>query len=158
MTMDAITTIDIFNRLQTLGYMKDKESIEDLPRNDQNLIVFSIPKGYDSLELFLNRPQKSFEQIMRPYLIDIICAEFLDSKREIGIQDDGSISPTGAIKKIQEEQLKVEYDTSSSTAYRDVSTPFDKMIEYLRNNSYLALQNFRYHYPYYRWYNLEDDS
>lgn len=156
MTMTEITEFDIEKRLLTLNYKPNPE--EGWSDTDLDLINISIQKGMNSLELFLNRKKTSFEEIMRPFVIDIICAEFFDSKREIGIQEDGTISPTGAVKKIQEEQLKVEYDTSSSTAYRDVSTPFDKMIEYLRNNSYLALQNFRYHYPYYRWYDLEDGS
>ena len=155
MTMDEIEDIDIADRLRSIGYLKDK-TYGEWGLEDHYLVDFSIEKGLQEASLHLNRKQDSFTNEMRPFLIDIICAEFFDSKRDIGIQEDGSITPTNRVKKIQEETLRVEYDTASSTAYRDVSTPYDRMIEHLRDQSYRALQNFRYHYPYYRWYDLEE--
>lgn len=152
--MKTIEEKEIAERLATLGYLQEKTYPDDWKDYNILLLQKSIEKGCISVSSYLNRTFESLPEEIRSLVIEIICAEFLDSKRDIGLQEDGTISQVANIKKIQEEQLKVEYDTSSSTAYRDVDTPFDKMIKYLRNTSYQALSPYRNHYAYHQWFNV----
>lgn len=149
--MIQITALEVSKRLQTLGYMQN-DDFGTYPNNwsekDRYLISFSIVKGMQEISEFLNRPIEEFVEEMRAFIVDIICAIFLSSKRDIGINADGSITPTGEVKSIKEDSLSVEYDVSASSSSSSSQSPFDEMLLNLRENSYQALQNYRYWYSY----------
>lgn len=146
-----ITSLEISKRLQTLGYMQEIEFgiyPEQWSEKDKYLISYSIQKGMQEVANYLNRNLDDFVEAMKPFVIDIICSLFLSSKRDIGINEDGSITPTGDIKTIKEDTLAVEYDVSNSTSSSSSQSPLDEMLQHLREDSYQALQNYRYWYCY----------
>lgn len=145
--MIEIKEEEIVKRLQTLQYQADKE-YQDWSTTDKYLVQYSIKKGMRSISSNLNRSIDDFVEEMRENVIDIICSEFLNSKRNIGINEDGSITPpTGDVKSIKEDTLSIEYatDSSSSGSSSNIS-PFDEMIDYLKKEAYQNLQSYRYFY------------
>lgn len=177
----TIENWEIAQRLQFLGYGKDLKDIQSSsdypgsgsqiwPIRDQLAIEYSKKRGLNEIAHYLNRSRanllKDFGSDVKESFLDIICSHFLEAKRDIGINSDGSISATpnatGDIKSIQEDALKIEYETDSSgggggtTEDGKYLSPFDEMIQYLKKEAYQSLQSYRYIYPYHRWISFQD--
>lgn len=156
MVIKAITPLEIANRLQTLGYLKDIE-FDKYPEHwskiDQYLISFSISKGINEIVMKLNRLEEDFVDPMRNDIIDIICSIFLSSKRIIQIDYDNN-TLSGNIKQIKEDTLSIEYDTENNSN-SSTASPLDEMIDFLRNQAYQNLSVYRYLYPYYQYFSKE---
>lgn len=178
----TIENWEIAQRLQFLGYGKDLKDIQSSadypgtgggqvwPIRDQLAIEYSKKRGLNEIAHYLNRSRANllnyFGLDVKEAFLDIICSHFLEAKRDIGINSDGSISAspnaTGDIKTIQEDALRIEYETDSSggggstTKDGEYLSPFDEMIQYLKKEAYQSLQSYRYMYPYHRWISFQD--
>ena len=64
--------------------------------------------------------------------VDMVCGEFLFAKKQTGQLEFDAVNLDGAIKKVQEGDITVEFATSTSSSNEGSS--FDKFLDYLMHN------------------------
>lgn len=108
----------ILKRLVSFGYT--------LKEDDGWLVCFAIQKVENHINNYCNT--NSIPDGLKSVAIDMICGEFLFSKKQTGQLDIANLDFDGAFTSIKEGDVNISFSGSSD------EDKFNKMLDYLRHN------------------------
>ena len=111
----------VLKRLVSFGYT--------LEEDDGWMICFAIQKVENHIKNSCNTT--SVPDGLFHVAVDMVCGEFLFAKKNTGKLESDAVNLDGVVKKVQEGDITVEFETSSSSSGE--GSDFDKLLNYLMN-------------------------